>query len=525
MKNLLSLFSFCILASFAFAQNADWNQLPKGRYAVGFKTFVIVDENRIVRPEYNYLGEKDKTDRRRKFQIHLWYPAEVKNEPKMTLEAYNLAHITENFDEKPDNKVKTRENQRLRDFYQNNLKAQYTESDWQKMLAMPLLAHKKAGFAEGKFPLLVGSLRPYSTTLTNEMLASQGYIVAMVHLLYEPPYNQLEYMRSYPDQIFDFQIAMNHIIKTGKVAADQIGTFGFSGSGFAQVLWAMNDSRVRALADLESGIYMDGLWQSFSSSNLYDIHKLKIPFLHLFGRDLSAQEKFIEQFEKKKHAERYYVKLNQAHLHHWDFATEGYTSAAILKGRGELNENIKQSFELANLYLLQFFNAYLKNEANAQNYLTQKNKPQGYSPDLYTITNYPAIKPAPTSEDFLLVSEKKGFSEAFNLLNKTISIDPEAAILQGGSLNNLGYYFLGTKKIEEAIQIFKLNVQLHDQDPNFYDSLGEAYQISGKHPQEMKKVSEKILELLPNDKINNDELKKGLKKQAEERIKLVNELK
>jgi len=31
-----------------------------------------------------------------------------------------------------------------------------------------------------KFPLLIGMLRPLSTIITNELLASNGYVVAMI---------------------------------------------------------------------------------------------------------------------------------------------------------------------------------------------------------------------------------------------------------------------------------------------------------------------------------------------------------
>lgn len=46
-------------------------------------------------------------------------------------------------------------------------------------------------------------------------------------------------------------------------------------------------------------------------------------------------------------------------------------------------------------------------------------------------------------------------------------------------LNGLGYRLLNTKKVREAIEIFKLNVEAYPQSANVYDSLGEAYVING----------------------------------------------
>jgi CubicO group peptidase (beta-lactamase class C family) len=46
-------------------------------------------------------------------------------------------------------------------------------------------------------------------------------------------------------------------------------------------------------------------------------------------------------------------------------------------------------------------------------------------------------------------------------------------------LNTLGYQLLQMKKVAEAIEIFKLNVQVYPQGANTYDSLGEAYMTHG----------------------------------------------
>ncbi len=47
-------------------------------------------------------------------------------------------------------------------------------------------------------------------------------------------------------------------------------------------------------------------------------------------------------------------------------------------------------------------------------------------------------------------------------------------------LNNLGYVLLGMNRIEDAIAILELNVELYSEGYNTYDSLGEAYMIAGE---------------------------------------------
>jgi predicted Zn-dependent protease len=80
----------------------------------------------------------------------------------------------------------------------------------------------------------------------------------------------------------------------------------------------------------------------------------------------------------------------------------------------------------------------------------------------------------------------------------------------------MGYSFLNEKKYKEAIIIFKLNTELHPEDPNLFDSLAEAYELSGDK-ENMKKTSVVQMEML-NKKDSLSEFEKGLKANAEKRL-------
>jgi pimeloyl-ACP methyl ester carboxylesterase/predicted alpha/beta superfamily hydrolase len=79
--------------------------------------------------------------------------------------------------------------------------------------------------------------------------------------------------------------------------------------------------------------------------------------------------------------------------------------------------------------------------------------------------------------------------------------------------NALGYRLMGTEKISEAIEIFKLNVELHPESANVYDSLGEAYMNSGDVKNAINSYK-KALELNP-DNNNAKEMLKKLEKKLE----------
>jgi putative CocE/NonD family hydrolase len=57
---------------------------------------------------------------------------------------------------------------------------------------------------------------------------------------------------------------------------------------------------------------------------------------------------------------------------------------------------------------------------------------------------------------------------------------PEAYNFEENELNNLGYRLLGMGRVKDAIEIFKLNVEVFPEAFNPYDSLGEAYMTDGQ---------------------------------------------
>lgn len=74
-------------------------------------------------------------------------------------------------------------------------------------------------------------------------------------------------------------------------------------------------------------------------------------------------------------------------------------------------------------------------------------------------------------------------------------------------LNTLGYRLMGTGKLKEAIEIFKLNVEAYPKGFNTYDSLAEAYVNNKEHELAIQNYK-KSLELNPNNTSASDALKR-----------------
>jgi tetratricopeptide (TPR) repeat protein len=81
-------------------------------------------------------------------------------------------------------------------------------------------------------------------------------------------------------------------------------------------------------------------------------------------------------------------------------------------------------------------------------------------------------------------------------------------LITEAQMNRLGYMLLrGTRRFDDAIEIFKQNVQDHPESSNVYDSLGEAYMVSGNKELAIKNYQQSI-ELDPNNTSGREMLKK-----------------
>jgi len=78
--------------------------------------------------------------------------------------------------------------------------------------------------------------------------------------------------------------------------------------------------------------------------------------------------------------------------------------------------------------------------------------------------------------EYLANNEFDKAFEGFLLIKNKDSLDPT---LNENDLNSFGYRELRDENFERAVNIFKINVALHPESANVYDSLGEAYAKSG----------------------------------------------
>jgi hypothetical protein len=91
-----------------------------------------------------------------------------------------------------------------------------------------------------------------------------------------------------------------------------------------------------------------------------------------------------------------------------------------------------------------------------------------------------------------------GVDAAAKQYHNLITSSPAAYNFDESELNSLGYTLIRTKRFDQAIGIFQLNVEAYPQSSNAYDSLGEAYMDNGDKPLAIANY-QKSLELNPKN--------------------------
>jgi tetratricopeptide (TPR) repeat protein len=298
------------------------------------------------------------------------------------------------------------------------------------------------------------------------------------------------------NEVTDMQQAIAHLNQAGMIDEGRIGTYGFSGSGFAQILLAMQDKRISALADIESAIYGEAAWDQLAATNYYDVKKLQVPFLHIYGKRLAQGDTHFEDFHKKIYADRYHLLLNYQGLHHWDLATEGRASTTILHIRGEKEPSLQASYELMNQCLLHFFNSVLKKVKSSQAKLFSPTPFSIYPDSLWTFKHYPALPPPPDLQQFTELIQKRGIDTALVIARKYITLDSTAPFLHENAINQLAYTFKRQNKPDDALLLMKFATEVHPKEAWLWNNLASMQEDIGNKDEAIR-YSERVLEMVP----------------------------
>jgi dienelactone hydrolase len=140
-------------------------------------------------------------------------------------------------------------------------------------------------------------------------------------------------------------------------------------------------------------------------------------------------------------------------------------------------------------------------------------------PKPITAAAHHSAAPASPESRFLdLFDEPGGPANAAQMYADARKHDPKTVLFSEAVINRLGYEHLQSGDTKGAVEILKLNVTAYPHSANAYDSLGDAYLADGQKDL-ARQSAKKALELLPSDTTDAEDRRKGIKENAERKLK------
>ena len=128
-------------------------------------------------------------------------------------------------------------------------------------------------------------------------------------------------------------------------------------------------------------------------------------------------------------------------------------------------------------------------------------------------------KKTPASEFWAILNETGSGATAARQFRQARQRDPGVFLFPQSIVNQLAYTRLQRGEKDDAIELFKLNVEAYPTSSNAYDSLADGYIARGQNDLALA-AEEKCLELLPADALN-EEFRALLRRGAEQKIAML----
>ncbi len=507
---LTGAIAFCALLLFALSSNLTaetpivWGDLSPGQYAVGFKTFEKFDHSRTFRPKTDYFGEKIEGIRARPIQACLWYPAAKQDDGmSMNYGEYMFAYPE---DDRLFNVLSAIQNREIQILFSR-------VRDQNIMLTIsntPFAAVRDAEPAEGKFPLVIYHPNISGIYCNNavlcEYLASHGYAVLSTSPLGMKSVNVDEDHASLEFQTRDKEFAWTMVKDQEFIDFDRLALVGANSGGLMALEMQMRNSDVDAVVSIEGWLTQNDKIEFCKNSPFLDPIRMHRPFLHV---SLGPQEELdYSLLESLKYCDRTLI-------HRTDLPGDGfvhYPMFTLLMSDEikTMTASVREAHEDICGLVLAFLNEHIKDDITAQNTFTQlaSNMPST------GIKSYTSEALPPTQSQFMGIVESHGVDKALEIFQKFHELEPERVFFNEGQINLLGYQALNRGQIQDAIRLFKMNTVAYPHSCNTWDSLSDGY-MAADDTENAIKCMKKVLETIPIDTVNDDQLKAQLKEKCE----------
>jgi dienelactone hydrolase len=481
MRKCLCVALLVLLAFVSFGNSAGKSNftfgVTFGPHLVGFRVVHQYDYSRVYKPAFDLEGKPVTGERARPIQTLIWYPAQPDKsaQPMLYGRYVELLATEENFNDDSEQRAAAAA-----------LKAALVlEVKYEVERVQPTHAFWEPKPASGKFPVVIYAPSFSSNAFENsdlcEYLASHGYVVVASPDMGPRSRPMTGDIVGIQTQVADIEFLIGYLRNIPQADTSQIAVAGFSWGGISNVFAAVQDDRITALVCLDGSIRYGN--EFLKEAKYVAPSRLTVPLLFLAQRSPSLEELVQDKFDVSvsflndiKYSDFHFVSFQG--MQHQDFSSEFIRFRPDAQFTAYTTSEVSESHSWMARYVLNFLNAYLKNDGTAREFLKNSPEKNGAARHQLTAQFRPALHPAPVVADFARELVKQGYDKAIPFWHEVQKTDP-SFILPEKEINAFGYLLMSSGKLNEAIAIFKLNVAMYPEGSNTYDSLAEAQAAAG----------------------------------------------
>jgi dienelactone hydrolase len=508
-RGALALLLVFAVSALSCAQNAPADSpdhftfAPKpGPYPVGFRVVFQYDYSRTFQDAIDSLGKPNTGERARPVQTLIWYPAQKSDNPPVVFDDYLALGVKELEPTAAKGSVEALA----------QMKKGYGDAAAEKTWAV-----KDSAPAAGSFPVVIYapsfSAPAHENSDMLEYLASNGYIVISSADVGAHDRSMTPDLDGVEAQRGDISFLIGYARTLPQADMGHVAVAGFSWGGISNLFAAARDSRIGALISLDgSARYFPKL---VADSGYVRPKEITIPVLFFRQGGMSLEDagrghQFTEApnvLNDLTHADFYNIHMYW--MYHGDFSSTFQRDPGYWKNKRDVDYTrsaANESYGWVARYVLNFLNAYFKQDASAQEFLKHTPVENGAPAHLFNVDHRPASGIAPTLIAFRAEVGKRGFDHiddvyaAFKAANPDFKFDEQQMVSWGFVL---GWW----QHFPEAIAVFKFDTVLFPNTAYIYDDLADMYAKNGQKDLAIASY-EKSLSIKPDNPDAKAELEK-----------------